>query len=96
MLMWPLCLYRQYDAEYLEYGPSGKPWPFKSGIVKRVNYAFGGDPFTFRCATNEYPVVESAQRKFWYCNQELSALIRYPCQLGDKAWGGCTLDYNQT
>jgi hypothetical protein len=90
------CYDRQYDAEYLIYGPSGQPWLNNVAITKRVNYVYQGAAFNFQCNSDEYPVVESAARYIWSCKQDLTPLLRYPCAQGDKAFGGCTSqDYSK-
>jgi hypothetical protein len=64
----------------------------RPGIYKKAATRVGGDPMTFRCPSDMYPVVETAERRMWMCTQRLSVLMRLPCP---KDASTCTVDYDQ-
>lgn len=72
-------------------GPSGAPWPFREGVIKKVTQVYEGAPAQVTCPSGYYPVTEFADRYMWKCRQSLSALLRFPCATGSTA---CTVDYD--
>ncbi|WIA14184.1 hypothetical protein OEZ85_002723 [Tetradesmus obliquus] len=69
----------------------GTPWALRPGIYKKAATRLAGNPMTFVCPGDYYPVVDTAERRMWMCTQRLSVLMRLPCPAGAST---CTVDYD--
>lgn len=78
---------------------NGTPWPVRPGIYKKAATRVKGDPMTFVCPSDFYPVVDTAERRIWMCTQQLSVLMRLPCPVNantKEKVSVCTVDYEKT
>ena len=61
----------------------------RDGVTVKYGTQNLGAPYTYTCPVNWYPVVWTAQRVIWQCQQNLAPLIRFVCDFNNT----CTLDY---